>query len=39
LRELERELDVHHPLYGIELKPIALSSHADDVLLQMMMDE
>jgi hypothetical protein len=35
LRELENELDVHHPLYGVELKPIALSTQADDVLFQL----
>jgi hypothetical protein len=35
LRELEHELDVHHPLYGVELKPVALSNQADDVLFQL----
>ena len=34
LRELHRELDCQHPLYGLSLQPVAHSGVADDVLVQ-----
>ena len=34
LRELHRELDRQHPLFGVSLLPVAHSGAADDVLFQ-----